>query len=483
MHLSESLAAVTLLALANGAGDVITALVAGGAAGGVSYNIGALYGAGLFVAAIVVSICIFQSSEPMIYDKSIIHRDIGVYIVSTITIIIFGIVAQITWYEACILLALYVVLVLIVVIQEKVEASREKKAAEVEALKDALKLDDDEKKMLVDDDANPQMDEERKNIEKANLMKGLFANIQTDKDGNAHPIDSKDLITAIFSKVGIGHFLKEKKILITEQKEKTFQELSCYEKVMKCISAPWEFLLYCTVPPVVEEEYSFQRLMVWPIPGVYLFFMVFTKTFYSWAHLYIGLPIVAAIYIVFLLTLNKETPPKWFMVFTCIGVIDGLMYTYLLIGILVDLLNTIGILLCLDNTYLGLTILAVGNALPDAFTTIALVKKGAGTMAISGGYAGQLFGLLVGFGLSMLKLTLMTGPQSFNLFDMSALDQNLLPLIVIGTSFAVLVTTYLWGVLNNYSMNKPFATVMCSMYGAFFIACTVIAVKKAALEY
>ena len=43
---------MTLLALANGAGDVITAIVASGSPGGVSYNIGALYGAGFFVCAV-----------------------------------------------------------------------------------------------------------------------------------------------------------------------------------------------------------------------------------------------------------------------------------------------------------------------------------------------------------------------------------------------------------------------------------------------
>ena len=59
--LSESLAAVTLLAFANGAGDVITAIVAGGGEGGVSYNIGALYGAGLFVMSAVVAAAIFIS--------------------------------------------------------------------------------------------------------------------------------------------------------------------------------------------------------------------------------------------------------------------------------------------------------------------------------------------------------------------------------------------------------------------------------------
>lgn len=55
LGLSEALAAVTLLALANGAGDVITALVASGSSDGLAYNIGSIYGAGLFVTSIVVA--------------------------------------------------------------------------------------------------------------------------------------------------------------------------------------------------------------------------------------------------------------------------------------------------------------------------------------------------------------------------------------------------------------------------------------------
>ena len=49
LKLSEVVAGVTLLALANGAGDLVTAVVASGSSEGVSYNIGALFGAGLFV--------------------------------------------------------------------------------------------------------------------------------------------------------------------------------------------------------------------------------------------------------------------------------------------------------------------------------------------------------------------------------------------------------------------------------------------------
>ena len=37
-------------------------------------------------------------------------------------------------------------------------------------------------------------------------------------------------------------------------------------------------------------------------------------------------------------------------------------------------------------------------------------------MGITGGYAGQLFGLLIGFGLAMTKKTLQKGDLKFNLF-------------------------------------------------------------------
>jgi len=117
LGLSESLAAVTLLALANGAGDVITALVASGSEGGISYNIGALYGAGLFVLSFVVAVCIFKSEKSIVYDPMIIYRDIGVYIVATLATLGFALYGEITIWSSLILLALYVGLVLIVLIE------------------------------------------------------------------------------------------------------------------------------------------------------------------------------------------------------------------------------------------------------------------------------------------------------------------------------------------------------------------------------
>ena len=59
------MAAVTLLAIANGAGDVITALVASSTNDGISYNIGSLYGAGLFCMSIIIATTIKNSTKPI----------------------------------------------------------------------------------------------------------------------------------------------------------------------------------------------------------------------------------------------------------------------------------------------------------------------------------------------------------------------------------------------------------------------------------
>jgi len=61
LKLSEALAGVTLIALANGAGDVITALVASGSDGAIEFNVGSLFGAGLFCCSYVVAASIFAS--------------------------------------------------------------------------------------------------------------------------------------------------------------------------------------------------------------------------------------------------------------------------------------------------------------------------------------------------------------------------------------------------------------------------------------
>jgi hypothetical protein len=116
LKISEALAAVTLLAVANGAGDVITALVASNSDDGISYNIGSLYGAGLFCTSLIIAVTIKNSSKSIVLYKGNILRDVGLYIVATIFTLIFALTEKITVLYSLIFLFIYVVLVIIVLI-------------------------------------------------------------------------------------------------------------------------------------------------------------------------------------------------------------------------------------------------------------------------------------------------------------------------------------------------------------------------------
>lgn len=85
---------------------------------------------------------------------------------------------------------------------------------------------------------------------------------------------------------------------------------------------------------------------------------------------------------------SKETIPKYFTLLNVFSAIVGLIWSYIISSVLIDLLSMVGIIAKLDSTYLGLTILAVGNALPDSLTVVSLAKTGHATMGITGVYAG-----------------------------------------------------------------------------------------------
>ena len=120
LELSDALAGVTLLAFANGAGDVITAIVASGSKDGISYNVGALYGAGFFVLTLVVAFAILNSPKKIKVHKSVIYRDVGFYIIATIYLIIVAYYKKITFSNSMGMILLYMIYVIVVLIQDKI---------------------------------------------------------------------------------------------------------------------------------------------------------------------------------------------------------------------------------------------------------------------------------------------------------------------------------------------------------------------------
>eukprot|EP00899_Mesostigma_viride_P023912 jgi/Mesvir1/4705/Mv05631-RA.1 len=136
-----------------------------------------------------------------------------------------------------------------------------------------------------------------------------------------------------------------------------------------------------------------------------------------------GLPLWAMVLIlggtvgaVSLAVLSKERPPSGrlvSLVWVLWGFVMSVVWIYLIANELVATLVALGVILGIRPALLGLTVLAWGNSIGDLVSNITIAKGGEAEMAITGSYAGPMFNMLVGLGLSLMLATSASYPQPF----------------------------------------------------------------------
>lgn len=111
LNMSQNLAGVTFLALGNGAPDVIASIVGSDDKDGLEFGLGSLVGAGVFVTCIVFSSVVLfnRDSEPIEVNAKPFIRDIILYLISIILLLVFAVTGDIKLYEAIIFFSLYIV--------------------------------------------------------------------------------------------------------------------------------------------------------------------------------------------------------------------------------------------------------------------------------------------------------------------------------------------------------------------------------------
>ena len=75
----------------------------------------------------------------------------------------------------------------------------------------------------------------------------------------------------------------------------------------------------------------------------------------------------------------------------------------------VNLLKTLGVILSISDSLLGLTIFAVGNSLGDLVADITVARLGYPVMALSACFGGPMLNILIGIGVGGLYMTLQGG--------------------------------------------------------------------------
>ena len=125
---SESVAGVTLLALGNGAPDVISSLSAASSdSGGLFLAVGSLVGGGIFVSGVVSAVVMLASPKPIHVLGRNFLRDIIFYIISLAVLIVAALVGELTIWFAITFFVIYIVFVIIVVVMDRMEEAGKKK--------------------------------------------------------------------------------------------------------------------------------------------------------------------------------------------------------------------------------------------------------------------------------------------------------------------------------------------------------------------
>lgn len=116
--------------------------------------------------------------------------------------------------------------------------------------------------------------------------------------------------------------------------------------------------------------------------------------------------ISAAALIIVLRDRQLSQPPNWLRpVLSFIGFIVGICWIATIADEVVSLLKTLGVIMNISDSLLGLTVFAVGNSLGDLVADVTVARLGFPVMALSACFGGPMLNILLGIGIGGLYMS------------------------------------------------------------------------------
>ncbi|KAK0600705.1 hypothetical protein LWI29_017631 [Acer saccharum] len=220
----------------------------------------------------------------------------------------------------------------------------------------------------------------------------------------------------------------------------------CYYsvKILNVLELPLYLPRRLTIPIVSEEDWSKPYAVISVTVAPLLLATIYNTQQQSereQQHYMLGLSrsslityLVAGLISIFLgnlafVTTKKTTPPsRCLLPWLAGGFLMSVTWTYITADELVSLLVSVGNILGISPSVLGLTILAWGNSTGDLVANVAMAMNGGpdgAQIAISGCYAGPMFNTLVGLGISLVYSSSSEYPSSYVIPSDSSLYETL----------------------------------------------------------
>ncbi|XP_038292696.1 mitochondrial sodium/calcium exchanger protein isoform X2 [Canis lupus familiaris] len=433
--LSHNVAGVTFLAFGNGAPDIFSALVAFSDPRTAGLAFGALFGAGVLVTTVVAGgIAILRpftaASRPFL-------RDIIFYMVAVLLTFTALYLGRVTLAWALGYLGLYVFYVLTVVLCTWIYRWQRRRSL-VYSMPGTPEMLSDSEEEPVSSNSYDYSEEYRPLLFYQETTAQLLAQA-------LNPLDYRK-----------------------------WRNKPVSWRVLKVFKLPVEFLLLLTVPVVDpdKEDGNWKR----PLNCLHLVIspLVLALTLQSgaygvyeigglvpvWAVVVIAGTVVAAV--TFFATSNSE-PPRFHWLFAFLGFLTSALWINAAATEVVNILRSLGVVFRLSNTVLGLTLLAWGNSIGDAFSDFTLARQGYPRMAFSACFGGIILNILVGVGLGCLLQI------SRSHTDVKLEPDGLLVWVLAGALGLSLVCSLVSVPLQCFQLNKVYGFFLLLFYSSFLV--------------
>ncbi|XP_067618608.1 probable sodium/potassium/calcium exchanger CG1090 [Eurosta solidaginis] len=179
-----------------------------------------------------------------------------------------------------------------------------------------------------------------------------------------------------------------------------------------------------------------------------------------------GLPTLIAWYVVYPIHyLCQKTMPdcrteryrNWYPFTFLLSMIWISFYSYFMVW----MITVIGSTLAIPDTVMGLTFVAAGVSVPDALSSIAVIKEGFGDMAVSNAIGSNVFDILVCLGLPWFIQTAIIAPGSHVNVISKGLAYSTLSLF--STVIFLILSTH----LNGWKLDKRLGIILMIWYLCF----------------
>ncbi|XP_023751383.1 cation/calcium exchanger 1 [Lactuca sativa] len=354
LNLSPAIAGTTLLPLGNGSPDVFASIISFTASGdGGDIGLNSILGGAIFVSTVVVgilSLLISYRRKVVIVDKPNFIRDVVFLLFSLSNLLVIILIGKISFWASILFASTYIIYISLVSYMHFISKKKQK------------------------------IPNDHHHHQGPGLPLLASVNAQEKRKPSADKVvpHRKGVIILLLYVAALPLYLPRKLTipLITQDKW----------------SKPYAVISVALAPVTLALILSTQQGLI-----------VTKANMVTWSiALAIGLALGTC---TFALTSSAMAPQKCLFIWHASGFLMSVIWTYITAEELVSLLESLGTIIGMNPSVLGLTILAWGNSLGDLTSNVAMTMHDGpdgAQIAIAGCYAGPVFNIFVGLGFSFV---------------------------------------------------------------------------------